>query len=89
MPNTKSAKKRLRQNVRQRELNRSVKSSLRTQLRKVRQALDEGKIEKVEDEFRLAAKKLDRAASKNVIHRNRAARIKSRLQRRMKAAKQG
>ena len=89
MPNTKSAEKRLRQNVARRQQNRTVKSSIRTQLRKVREALAAGNVEKSEDEFRLAAKKLDRAAVHNIIHRNRAGRIKSRLQRRITAAKQG
>ena len=89
MPNTKSAKKRLRQNIVHRNRNRSVKSSIRTHLRKVREALVEGKIEDCEQEFRMATKKLDRAAADNVITSNRAGRIKSRLQRRIKALKQG
>lgn len=89
MPNTKSAKKRLRQNVARRSRNRSIKSTIRTQLRKLREALAEGKIETCEQEFREAAKKLDRAAAHNVIAANRAGRIKSRLQRRIKALKQG
>ena len=87
MPNTKSATKRLRQNVTRRLRNRNVKSTLRTQLRKVREAIAASETEKAETEFRLAAKQLDRAGHGNVIHRNKAARIKSRLQRMIKATK--
>jgi len=88
MPNSLSAKKRLRQNIVRRARNRTVKSSLRTQLRKVRETLAGGDIEKTEQEFRLVAIGLDRAASKSIIHPNRAGRIKSRLQNRIKVAKQ-
>ena len=77
MPNTKSALKRLRQNTARRNRNRSVKSAIRTQLRQVREALAAGNIEESEEKFRLVAKKLDRAASRNVIDPNRAGRIKS------------
>lgn len=88
MPNSRSAKKRLRQNIVRRQRNRSVKSTIRTQLRKVREALTAGDLEKGEQEYRLAAVQLDRAASDNVIHPNRAGRIKSRLQRHIKLVKQ-
>jgi len=88
MPNTNSAKKRLRQNVVHRKRNRSIKSEIRSQLRKVRESLTAGDVEKGEDQFREVAKKLDRAASQHLIHTNRAGRIKSRLQNRIKAVKQ-
>ena len=87
MPNSTSAKKRLRQNEVRRARNRSVKSSVRTQLRKVRTAIDAGDIESSEKEFRTAVKKLDQAAAKNVIHANRAGRTKSRLAKAIKAIK--
>jgi len=88
MPNTNSAKKRLRQNFARRDHNRAVKSALRSQIRKVREAVKAGEIDKAEEEFRLAAKKLDRAGARRVIHPNRAGRIKSRLQKHIKTAKQ-
>jgi len=88
MPTTKSAKKRLRQNIVRRARNRSVKRSVRTQCRKVLQALKAGNLEEAEKQFRLATKKLDQAAAKHVIHRNAAARTKSRLSAKIKAAKQ-
>ena len=87
MPTTKSAEKRNRQNVKQRQRNRVVKSVVRSQIRKVREAVEAGDIETSETEFRLAAKKLDQAAAHRVIHPNAAARLKSRLSRRIKAAK--
>jgi len=87
MPNTKSAKKQLKKNIARRLRNRSVKSTLRTQLRKVREATESGEVEQAEAEFRLAAKQLDRAGAKNTIHRNAAARLKSRLSAKIKAAK--
>lgn len=88
MPNTKSAKKRLRQNIAQRIKNRSFRRDVRTQCRKVLDAIDAGNTELAEIEFRLAAKKLDRAGAKRIIHRNAAARLKSRLSAKIKAVKQ-
>ncbi len=87
MPNTKSAKKRLKQNDVSRMRNRATKSAMRTQIRKVREAAEPGDIATAETEFRLAAKQLDRAGSKNLIHRNTAARTKSRLQALIKRSK--
>lgn len=89
MPNTQSAKKRLRQDTVRRERNRAVKHAIRTQCRKVREAIQAGNLELAQAEFRLTAKKLDQAGAKRVIHRNAAARTKSRLSARIKALKQG
>jgi small subunit ribosomal protein S20 len=88
MPTTKSAKKRLRQNITRRSRNRTVKSSVKTQVRKVREAVAAGDIQQAETEFREAAKKLDRAGAHRVIHANKASRTKSRLQQLIKKAKQ-
>lgn len=87
MPNTKSAKKRLRQSLERRTRNRAVKSTIKTQIRKVTDAISGQNLEQGLTEFRLATKKLDRAASHGVIHKNAAARVKSRLSKRLKAAK--
>lgn len=89
MPNTRSAKKRLRQNVVRRARNRSAKQGLRTQCRKVREAVEDGDLDRAEIEFRAAMKKLDRAGARNIIHRNAAARTKSRLSSAIRDAKQG
>ncbi len=88
MPTTKSSKKRLRQSLDRRQVNRSVKSTIRTQLKKVHSAIEAGELDNASSLFRDASKKLDRAASRNIIHRNRAARLKSRLSARIKAAQQ-
>jgi small subunit ribosomal protein S20 len=87
MPTTKSAKKRLRQSLERRATNRAVKSAMKTQVRKVREAVAAGDVAKAETELRLAAKKLDRAGVKRVIHPNAAARTKSRLSHLIRAAK--
>lgn len=87
MPNTSSAKKRLRQNVVRRERNRAVKSAVKTQIKKVLSAIKDGNVELAETEYRTAAKQIDRAGARRVIHKNAAARKKSRLQKIIKAAK--
>jgi small subunit ribosomal protein S20 len=87
MPTTKSAKKRHRQSLEKRAVNRATKSSIKTQIRKLREAVTAGDSAKADAEFRLVATKLDRAGAKRVIHPNAAARTKSRLQHMMKAAK--
>ena len=88
MPNTKSAEKRLRQNKKRRLHNKTIKSSLKTNLRKVREAIaSEQDADSVDTAFRNVVKSLDRAAAKRVIHPNAAARLKSRLSSKMKAAK--
>jgi small subunit ribosomal protein S20 len=84
MPITKSAKKRLRQSLERRARNRSVKSSLRTHIKRVLAAVTSGDKAKIEAEYRLACKKLDKAAAAGVIHRNTASRHKSRLSARIK-----
>jgi small subunit ribosomal protein S20 len=79
MPNTPTAKKRLRQNEKTRIHNKGFRSALRTQVKKVRAAVAAGNLDVAATEFRLATKKLDQAAAKNMIHRNAASRTKSRL----------
>ncbi|MCA9138507.1 MAG: 30S ribosomal protein S20 [Planctomycetales bacterium] len=85
MPNTPSAKKRLRQNDKRRLQNRTLRSRMRTQLRRVREAVAAGDGEKAQAELRVASKRLDQAASKNLIHKNAAARSKSRLNKLVKS----
>ena len=87
MPTTKSGKKRHRQSLERRAKNRAVKSSVKTQVRKVRALVAAGDIAKAETELRLAATKLDRAGAKRIIHPNAAARTKSRLSHLIVAAK--
>jgi small subunit ribosomal protein S20 len=88
MPNSNSAKKRLNQNHAQRALNRSAKQAVRTQCRKVREAIEANDVDTAQAEFQLAVKSLDRAGSRRLIHPNAAARLKSRLSAKVKAIKQ-
>lgn len=79
MANIKSAIKRNRQNEKRRLLNRIVRGSTRTQIKKAKEAIQDGEKEAAIAQVKEAVKKLDRAASKGVIHKNNAARRKSRL----------
>ena len=79
MPNSPSAKKRLRQSIDRRARNRVVRTTIRNHIKKVRTAIAGGDASACETEFRTTVKKLDRAAAKNVLHKNTAARLKSRL----------
>jgi small subunit ribosomal protein S20 len=87
MPNTASAKKRLRQNIVLRDRNRAVKSLVRKRVRAVREAVADGDLSKADEAFRVAAKQLDRAGTKRIIHPNAVSRYKSRMQRLIKSAK--
>ena len=82
MANIKSQKKRNLTNAKARERNKGVKSELKTRVKAAVRTAETGG-EEAADALRLAQKRLDKAASKNVIHKNQAARRKSRL---MKAA---
>ena len=87
MPNIQGAKKRMRQSIVLREKNRSVKRSLKTQCKKVLEAITAGNVDQAETELRQSAKVLDRAAARKIIHTNAAARTKSRLSARVKKLK--
>ena len=78
MPNTASAKKEQRKSAKRRLLNRSQRSALRTAVKNARTAVQTGGAEG-EAALKLAVKKLDQAAAKHLIHKNTAARTKSRL----------
>lgn len=79
MPNIKSAKKRLRQNIATRERNRSARSYVRNRCKNVVKAVSEGRTEDADQLYRLAVKTLDQAGAKKLIHKNTVARKKSRL----------
>lgn len=79
MPNNRNAAKAMRQAEKRRLRNRAARTSLRTVIRKVRDAAAGSDPGATETAFRTAVKKLDQAASKKFIHRNKAARLKSRL----------
>ncbi|MEV6030287.1 30S ribosomal protein S20 [Nonomuraea sp. NPDC051941] len=77
MANIKSQIKRNKQNEKARLRNKAVKSSLKTAVRKFREAAEQGDTEQAAVLQRAAARQLDKAVSKGVIHRNQAANRKS------------
>ncbi len=79
MPRTRSAKKHLRESGKRTLRNKSVKSAVKTQLKKVISAVGEKDAERANAELKAAYKKLDQAAAKRVINKNAASRHKSRL----------
>lgn len=79
MANKPSAKKRIRQTVKRTARNKAVRTRARTYVRYARQMMAEGKKKEATEAVHQAASELDRAAAKGVIHKNNAARRKSRL----------
>jgi ribosomal protein S20 len=83
--NIKSQIKRNKQNEKRRLRNKAVKSSLKTAIRKFREAAEQGQAEEAVVLMRAASRQLDQAASKGVIHRNQAANRKSAIAQRVAA----
>jgi small subunit ribosomal protein S20 len=79
MPNHKSAEKRMRQNEKRRQINRSNRSRLRTSIKKLRAALAGGNSGEVTTVLSETISTIDKAVQKGVLHHNAAARYKSRL----------
>ena len=85
MANHKSAIKRIRQNDKQRAINRGHKSAMRTEIKKLRSALALGDAAKAQELLPAVVSIIDRSIQKGVLHRNAAARNKSRLTQRVAA----
>ncbi len=85
MANIKSAIKRARQNVKLRQHNASARSMFRTYIKNVLKAVESGNQEDARAAYTKAQPVIDKAANKGLIHKNKAARIKSRLVARLKA----
>ncbi|GAB3875635.1 30S ribosomal protein S20 [Kibdelosporangium lantanae] len=81
MANIKSQIKRIKTNEARRQRNKSVKSSVKTAIRKFREAAEAGDKEKATELLRAASRSLDKAAGKGVMHANQAANKKSALAR--------
>jgi small subunit ribosomal protein S20 len=79
MPHTRSAKKSLRKSKKRRLHNRTVKKAIKSQVKDVLALAKSGSPEELRKEYNAAAKKLDKAAARRVIHPNLAARKKSQL----------
>ena len=85
MANSAQARKRARQNSDQRDLNMSLRSTLRTAIKKVRKAIDAGDKTTAHAEFKTSMSVIDSIADKKIVHKNKAARHKSRLSGAIKA----
>lgn len=85
MAHSLSAKKRVRQNLRRRAINRARKGKVRAQIKGLEKALASGDPKAAAEQFRLAAKRLDQVAATGTIHKRAAARKKSRLAKRLNA----
>lgn len=79
MANTKSAIKNIRKSARKQKRNRVFRSQARTFVKKARVQIKAGKLEEAQATILVAIKALDKAAEKGIIHKNNAARSKSRL----------
>jgi small subunit ribosomal protein S20 len=79
MPNHKSSEKRVRQSEKRRVINRSNRTKVRTYIKKLRAALDSGKNDDVQSVLPDTISVIDKAVQKGVMHKNAAARYKSRL----------
>ncbi len=86
MPNHKSSEKRVRQSEKRRDINRSHRTRLRSSLKKLRTALSEGNAGNISEVLPTTISTIDKAIQKGVLHRNAAARHKSRLTRRVNQA---
>ena len=85
MANTAQAKKRARQNEKRRQHNASLRSMVRTYLKKVDAAIESGVQADAQAAYTSAVPVLDRMADKGILHKNKAARHKSRLNAQVKA----
>lgn len=81
MPNLPDAKKRVKQNERNRIRNRARKSQLKTETRKLTDAVAAGNLDEAKSALVRVTKKIDQVAAKGTLHKNTAARKKSRLAR--------
>jgi len=80
-----SAKKRVRQNAKRRVINRARKSIVKTQIKHLETALDAGDAPKAKDQLKTLTRKLDQFSTTSTMHKNAAARIKSRMTQRVNA----
>ncbi len=87
MAHSLSAKKRVRQNVKRRARNRARKHEIRSQVKTFMTTLGAGDMKKAEEQLRKTVQVLDKVAVKGTIHRNAASRRRSRLTRRLNAAR--
>lgn len=86
MPNLSDAKKRMKQNEVRRQRNRARKARLKTEMAKITDAVQGGRVDAATKELSRVTKLIDQTAAKGTLHRRTAARRKSRLARMINAA---
>lgn len=79
MPNIKSAKKRVRSNATKNDINTLVKSSMRTAIKNVEKTVAANNVEEASKKLNIALQRIDKACNSGLVHKNKAARLKSRL----------
>lgn len=89
MPNTETAKKALRQNVKRKARNLIKKNQIKTVTKGYKRLIQSADLEGAEGQLKAAYKALDKAAKANVITKNKASRMKSKLALRLTKAAQG
>ncbi len=79
MPNIMSAKKRVRSNKKKEVVNTFVTSSMKTAIKKFEKSVKDGNVEEASNRLNIAVQRIDKAVSSGLVHKNKAARLKSRL----------
>lgn len=79
MPNIKSAKKRMRSSVKKTDVNTLVTSSMKTAIKKLEKEVKAGNKEEASNNLNIALQRIDKAVTSGLVHKNKAARLKSRL----------
>jgi small subunit ribosomal protein S20 len=79
MPNIKSAKKRMRSNAKKADVNTIVNSSMKTAIKKFEKDVKNGDKEAARNDLNIACQRIDKAMNSGLVHKNKAARLKSRL----------
>lgn len=80
MPNIKSAKKRMRSNAKKANVNTLVSSSMKTAIKNFEKEVKAGNKEGASNTFNIALQRIDKAVGSGLVHKNKAARLKSRLE---------
>ena len=79
MPNIKSAKKRMRSNAKKANVNTLVSSSMKTAIKKFEREVKAGNKQEAQNNLNVALQRIDKAKTSGLVHKNKAARLKSRL----------
>ena len=87
MAHSLQAKKRVRQNIKRRVINRARKSQVKTQIKHLEATIASGDVAAASEQFRLLTKKLDKTAATSTMHKKTVARKKSRLAKKLNAIK--